>query len=400
MNNYFIENKETGKKELHFDKSVYVSLDEALKKEIKSAFLWGRHSGCWISREKWPNFYKCNRVIEKLSDILEDGGTTGERLSFEEQQEKKIERAEARAEHYDYKSAAAEKNAENLQSPINKMHGDIAFFTQPNINTSSGRAFTRRRNAMWASFEKGFEEFKKSEYYQTRAEAARNTAREAKKPDIPFCERRIKEANSGLKKLLSYIKEAEKKIERIEAGEVLKNYKNEIITVEMLEKDIDYDNERADALFSKLAYYQNIIDEAGGIKFSKKDLKPGDKIFIRRFRGEVVTVVSAGPSYVTYRTNDNFTLKITYGEVVSIVEKAPEGKIEHPFKVGDTFTLEKWTGEKYVPIVCTITKISPDRVTVKPGEDRAKSLKPYKTYGGDWAIHVFDGMNGNYYKKG
>jgi hypothetical protein len=158
MNNYFIENKETGKKELHFDKSVYVSLDEALKKEIKSAFLWGRHSGCWISREKWPNFYKCNRVIEKLAGILEDGGTSGERLSFEEQQEKKIERAEARAEHYDYKSAAAEKNAENLQSPINKMHGDIAFFTQPNINTSSGRAFTRRRDAMWASFEKGFEE--------------------------------------------------------------------------------------------------------------------------------------------------------------------------------------------------------------------------------------------------
>jgi hypothetical protein len=238
MNNYFIENKETGKKELHFDKSVYVSLDEALKREIKSAFLWGRRSGCWISREKWPHFYSCNRVIEKLAGILEDGGTSGERLSFEEQQEKKVERAEARAEHYDYKSAAAEKNAENLQSPINKMHGDIAFFTQPNINTSSGRAFTRRRDKMWASFEKGFEEFKKSEYYQKRAEAARNTAREAKKPDIPFCERRIKEANSGLKKLLSYIKEAEKKIERIEAGEQLKNYRDEIITVEMLEKNI------------------------------------------------------------------------------------------------------------------------------------------------------------------
>lgn len=44
------------------------------------------------------------------------------------------------------------------------MHGDIAFFTQPNINSSAGRAFANKR--MFAAYERGFEEFKKSEYYR------------------------------------------------------------------------------------------------------------------------------------------------------------------------------------------------------------------------------------------
>ena len=48
--NYYIQNLETGKLELHFDKEAYIALDEATKKKIKSSFLWGRKSGCWISR--------------------------------------------------------------------------------------------------------------------------------------------------------------------------------------------------------------------------------------------------------------------------------------------------------------------------------------------------------------
>jgi hypothetical protein len=63
---YFIVNKETGKLELHFDKATYQALDDDAKAEIKSNFLWGRRSGCWISRCKEPNLYHAKRVAQKF----------------------------------------------------------------------------------------------------------------------------------------------------------------------------------------------------------------------------------------------------------------------------------------------------------------------------------------------
>ena len=74
--NYFILNKETGKLELHFEKSTYAALTDAQKSEIKSNFLWGRRSGCWISRAKEPNLYYARKVAESIG--LEDAGTEGE----------------------------------------------------------------------------------------------------------------------------------------------------------------------------------------------------------------------------------------------------------------------------------------------------------------------------------
>lgn len=162
QSDYFIVNRETGKLELHFSKEAYLALTEDQKKSIKGNFLWGRTSDCWISRAKEPNLYHARKCAETLG--LEDAGTCGERLSFMEQMERKAERAERRADCYENRADAAERRGEALQKPINDMRGDIAFFTQPNINSSSGRVFTRRRKKMFESFEKGFNEFLKSEY--------------------------------------------------------------------------------------------------------------------------------------------------------------------------------------------------------------------------------------------
>ena len=159
MSEYII-NKETGKLELHFDKSDYLALPEDQKKEIKSNFLFSRRANAWVSRAKFPNLYRAELVAKKLN--LSDGGKIGETLSFAEQMKRKAERAEARAERYDVRSSNAANKAEELQKPINDMHGDIAFFTQPNINSSAGRAFANKRNRMFAAYERGFEEFKKS----------------------------------------------------------------------------------------------------------------------------------------------------------------------------------------------------------------------------------------------
>lgn len=68
--------------------------------------------------------------------------------------EHKAERDEARAERYDIKSAKAIETGKALQKPIDDMHGDIAFFTQPNINSSASRAFSNKRDRMFAAWEK------------------------------------------------------------------------------------------------------------------------------------------------------------------------------------------------------------------------------------------------------
>jgi hypothetical protein len=148
MNNY-IFNLETTKIELHFEKSEYDALTDEQKREIKRAFLWSNYGKCWVSRAKEPHLWRAKEVAAKLGFTEEQ--REGERLTYEEQLRRQADRAEERAER--------------LQKPINDMHGDIAFFTQPNINSSSGRAFTRQRERMFNQYHKGFEEYRKSEYF-------------------------------------------------------------------------------------------------------------------------------------------------------------------------------------------------------------------------------------------
>lgn len=173
-NGYFVVNRETRKLELHFTREEYQALSEEQRADVKSAFLWGRRAGCWISRAQEPNLWRAERVARAIG--LEDAGQQGEKLSFAEREERKQERAERRAERYEEHADSAAARSEALQKPINDMRGDIAFFTQPNIASSAGRAFTHRRERMFAAYDKGIEEFRKSEYWRERAAAARQTA--------------------------------------------------------------------------------------------------------------------------------------------------------------------------------------------------------------------------------
>lgn len=394
----YIMNKETGKLELHFDKADYLDLPEESKKEIKSNFLFSRKSGAWVSRAKFPNLWRAEQVAKKLG--LENGGKVGETLSFREQMERKAERAEARAERYDNRSAAAESRAENLQKPINDRHGDIAFFTQPNINTSAGRAFSRQRDRMWAAWEQGFEEFKKSEYYAERAAVARQTAADTKPTDKGFCDRRIKDAEKTIRAQKKNLENYRKYLDRIGAGETLKRYNGEIITAEEVQGWIENAEEIIDQAISKSVYYHECLEELGGVTFSKENIKPGYIILIERW-GKC-KVISTGKVNITFAIMEGgaagMTLKAAYAEINKIISAEVSEEIAHPFKVGDTYTVEKWNGERYEPKTYTVTKISPERVTLKSGTDRAISLKP-RYFRGTWALGICDGRNGTIYKK-
>lgn len=324
MNDYFTINRETGKLELHFDKATYISLDDAQKASIKSNFLWGRKSGCWISRAKVPNLSSAQRVAESLG--LENAGSTGERLSYAEQMERKQERAERRADRYEARADAAEKRGETLQAPINSMHGDIAFFTQPNINTSAGRAFTRRRERMFAAFDRGVQEFQKSEYWRERAAAARTAAAGLEQKDKGFIQRRIDERESSIRKVRARIPEYEGYLTAIENGQTPRNkYGWEVkMTAEQAQRQIDADLDRMEALLDELGYYQEALTALGGVEFSRDNLSKGDLLVISRYR-EPVRFVRGGPKnftfeytlpHMTYADGSPMQGKAAYAEIV------------------------------------------------------------------------------------
>ena len=394
-------NLETGKLELHFDKSEYMALTADQKSEIKSAFLFSRYNSAWVSRCKFPNLYTAERIAKKLG--LEQTDATGEKLTFEEQQERKAERAERRAERYDYKSDRAAANGEALQKPINDMHGDISFFTQPNINTSAGRAFTNRRNRMWASYERGIEEFRKSEYYAERAATARKTAADTKTQDKAFCQRRIDEAAASIRKLNKSIDEYNGYMAKIEAGEEVTNkYGWKVnVTPESITANIERWEEIREDELSKLAYYDALIQTAGGVNFSKENIKPGYTVKLNKWHGEVVEVVSTGAKNIKYRSS-GLTLSASYAEIAEIISDQPK-EIILPFKIDDIYTVEAWNSatHKYEPKEYKVTKINGYKVTVKHGTDRAKTITARKAYGNDneYILYIEDGRNGYICKK-
>lgn len=364
-------NLETGKLEMYFDKSEYMALTADQKSEIKSNFLFSRYNSAWISRCKFPNLYRAEQIAQKLG--LTDEGKTGEKLTFEEQQERKADRAERRAERYDYKSDRAAAEGARLQAPIDRMHGDISFFTQPNINTSSGRAFTRQRNRMWESYERGFEAFRKSEYYAQRAETARKTAADTKTQDKGFCQRRIDEATASIRKLTKSIDEYNGYMAKIEAGEEVTNkYGWKVnVTPESITANIERWEEIREDELSKLAYYDALMQTAGGVQYSKENIKPGYMVKLDKQWKGIVEVVGTGTKNITYRTDNGFTLKASYAEIAEIISDQPQ-EVNLPFAVGDEYTVSSWSGRQVDdPKVYKVMKINGYKITLKHGNDRA-----------------------------
>lgn len=388
--NYYIRNKETGKIELHFDKETYMSLPDSDKQKIKSNFLFGRKTGAWISRCKFPNLYRAEEVAKALG--LENRGVEGETLTFAEKQERKAERAEARADRYDGYSDNAEKRGEALQRPIEDRHGDIAFFTQPNINTSSGRAFTKQREKMWDAWEKGFEEFKKSAYFADRAKTARETAKTAKQPESKsFCERRITEAEKTIRAQRKHLEVYEGYLKQIEETGAAKSAYGYEVSKEDALNYIDRAEEIIEDAISKSIYYHEWIEKMGGIQFSKENVKPGYIIKVSEsahafYRNRLFEVTSTGTKNVQIRDAETKRPypEISYADIASVVKAETSNEIKHPFKVGDRFVGEVFNFKtcEYNKIPVVVTKVTADKVSVKVGDGRATAYKVRNGYDG------------------
>ena len=400
MQNYFVLNRETGKIELHFEKSTYLALSDEQKSRIKSNYLWGRNSGCWISRSKWPNTSLAVQIAKEAG--LDDAGAEGERRSFAEQMQNKAEKAERRAERYENRADAAEARGEALQAPIESMRGDIAFFTQPNINTSAGRAFTNRRAAMWSSWEQGFEEFRKSEYWANRSKTARKTSEQAELKDRAFVQRRIEERLSSIRKLKKNIEEYESYQKAIEAGETPKNkYGWEVkLTAEQIHGNIEKWLDILESKLDELGFYQDCLDQIGGVQFSQENIKPGYLVKISRYGGEAVEVVSTGPKNFKGKCSSGFVLEHAYAEIEKVISAQEKQAEAHPFKVGDTFdgaekhayVVDEFGYKKTVwqKVHCEIVRATDKSVSISVDGGKPFVRKPYKSTWSDEPIWYID----------
>lgn len=396
---YYIINRETDKLELHFSKEEYQAMPDETKSTIRSNFLFSRRGGCWVSRAKRPHLSYVERIAKDLG--AEYQGKTGEELTFEEKMERQADRAAARADRMEARSDAAAQRGEALQKPIENRRGDIAFFTQPNINTSAGRAFTRKRERMFAAFDRGFEEFKKSEYYAQRAEVARRTANLENSKDKAFCDRRVKDAQKNIKAIRKNLDHYHAMLECYGMGEQQKRFDGTPIERAEIERWIEDAEERLESEISRLCYYQSCIDELGGVQFSKENIKPGYVVKIKHYND--CTVLRTGPKNFTYRTPNGFDLTAAYAEILEIVKAEEAKKPVQPFKPGEIFTVRRLLAGAWTPEQWEIVKATATTVTLKnqtTGEIIRRTPKIRSTCGGDkWVLCIGEYIDSMFYRS-
>jgi len=335
----YINNLETRHIELHFLKFEYMALQEKQKSNLNSAYTWNKTAKAWVSRST-NNHWRAIEVAKQLGFTEEV--KKGERLSYAEQLEIKKEKAEARAERYEQYSENAERRAENLQADFNKYRKDWSWLTQPIITGHAGsQAFARHRNKVMARYEKGFEEYQKSEYYQERSTTARATADNVKLKDKVYLHNKIKECNKILKMYQEHIVRYEDALYKIQQGGILKNRSGEPLTEDYIEQCIADRLEKYEWEHDKLEFFENCLEELGGIQFSKDNIKVGYIVNMKHWgRCEILSV---GPMNVKYKilTGGAAGLGGTepYAAIVEIIEekevKESKQKIENPYKIGD-----------------------------------------------------------------
>ena len=402
----YIFNLETTKIELHFDKVDYDALTEGQKSEIKSAFLWSNRGKCWVSRAKEPNLYRAKEIAKKLGFTEEQ--REGERLTYSEQLERQSEYAEDRAERYEQYATNAKRRGKQMQEPLESFRGDISFFTQPNINSSSGRAFTNFRERLYARYHKGFDEYRKSEYFKDRAQTARETASNAQFDNPGYLDRRIKECEKEIRKREENIIYYEEILYAVENGEEKKWRDGEIVTIEKVKSLISYQLELAEKAMDKQGYLENRLEELGGRRFNKGNIKVGYIVLMRRW-GEV-EILSTGSKNVGFKVLSGGAaggvLQAAYAEIDEIV-KAEEKKREcHPFTVGEQFTAKIWDSSmgfgkgKFEDVLYEIVKISDTTIRLKLVDSDVKPItrKPIKTYSGKWRFSIDDAHGNTFYK--
>jgi len=118
------------------------------------------------------------KLIAQKLGLIENIEPKGECLGEKELLENKIRKVENRIARYIKYAENARKRCETMQAEFNKNRGDISWLTQPNVNSSTGRAFTNSRNRIIERYRKGFDEFNKAKYFDDKAKSSKHALEE------------------------------------------------------------------------------------------------------------------------------------------------------------------------------------------------------------------------------
>lgn len=322
----YVLNQETGKIELYFTIEEFRSLTAKQKENLRRYFLWSPQRQVWVSRSK-NNHYMAIRTAELLG--FTDGGKVGEKLSYAEQLKRKAERAKQRAKHYEQYAKNAERRAKALQAEMNEhlRNQNIAFFTQPIIAGHAGsERFARQRQKIYERYYKGFEEYRKSEYFRKKAITAQQTASMAQLQNKTYLNSRIEECKANIRKYERLI--------------VLAEQQNNSEWLESLLEKMEYE-------IDKLAFFQNCMNELGGIKYSKENIKPGYEVKIRNQWHKVIKINKKTVEVKSFASG--LSLKYPYAEIEDM--KVPEDwkeqnlEIKNPFNIGDILVRKNVLGD-------------------------------------------------------
>ena len=333
LKNYYIIN-ENQKYQLHFDYRDYQALPKDQKREVKKYFLWSRARKAWISKGKEGN-YAARLIIQKLG--LQQKGRM-KRKSFADAMEDKQNRAEYRAGRLEQRSLKADKRAEALQADFNKYRKDWSWLTQPNVNTSGGRRFSRHRDRVMNRYDKGMKERIYSQQLAERAADVRSRLENPKDENITYVLRRIKDGQKIVNQRQKDVQRVINVIEKYEKTGQKPEYPTDwsiekvYDALERIKGDLDFQTD-------KLAYYltkKQELEDAGVIVWAKEDLKGAEYIKIDLGWYKVVRV---NPTTVTHSWFVG-TWKSPHGEIQDVIFKGDQYTV-HPGSVKGQFVVKR-----------------------------------------------------------
>ena len=154
---YYIENLETQKLELYFDKTDYKSLSDDKKTFIKKHFLFSRNKQSWISKALNTNTYAFNRLKNFADEIgLKNNGLEGKKINFAEKMDIKQKKAISRLEKYRYISKKLNNESNNIYNEAKKMASVIPFGQPILIGHHSEKKDRNFRGKIHNKFKKAF----------------------------------------------------------------------------------------------------------------------------------------------------------------------------------------------------------------------------------------------------
>lgn len=157
-----------------------------------------------------------------------------------------------------------------------------------------------------------------------------------------------------------------------------------------------------ESTLDKLGFYQERLDELGGVRYSSEDIKPGYIVRIQRYGA--CRVLSTGPKNFTYQTGmDGIALTAAYAEIETIIKAEEDQPQNHPFAVGDTFTCSRWNTEtrKADKLEYRIIRATDKSVTIQTDDEKPFVRKPSKVQWAQenkWRLCITDWNDGTVYK--